>query len=214
MKYRTLSLYLIVSFFLSACDKPDVETATKTEPQEASSIKKHQPTQKVEYKEIEWEDLVPEGYRPDDVLEEYQTKYNLDELEDSDPLVIEVQAKLKELMASAPVDESFEGKSVKLPGYLLPLDTDGQTTSEFLLVPYFGACIHVPPPPANQTIYVKSTKPVKTEGLYDPIWVSGTINVEHKVSEYADAGYSMTAHIVEEYEVPEEELQANEAYSQ
>ena len=210
MKYCTIFLYLGFSLFISACNEPDTETNTRTESQETSSIKKSNPTQKIQYKEIDWEDLVPEGYRPDDVLEEYQTKYNLDELEDSDPLVIEVQAKLKELMASAPVDEKFEGQAIKLPGYLLPLDSDGQTTSEFLLVPYFGACIHVPPPPANQTIYVKTTKPVKTEGFYDPIWVSGIINVEHKVSEYADSGYSIAAHIVEEYEVPEEELQGNE----
>ena len=133
MKYYAILLYLSGSFLLSACDKPETQSGNMAETQNAIPVKKVQSTTKIQYKEIDWEDLVPEGYRPDDVLEEYQTKYNIDELEDSDPLVIEVQAKLKELMASAPVDESFEGKSVKLPGYLLPLDSDGQTTSEFLL---------------------------------------------------------------------------------
>jgi hypothetical protein len=202
MKYLTQITVLFVTFVLvimiAGCDTSNTES--KDAGQSAPGTAKA-----VSYKEIDWEDLVPEGYRPDEVLEEYMTEYKLDELEDYDPIVVELQAKLKELLASAPVDEKLNGQSVKLPGYLLPLDSDGETTSEFLLVPYFGACIHVPPPPANQTIYVKSSQPVKTEGLFDPVWVSGKIIVEHKVSEYADSGYTMMAQLVEEYQIPEEE---------
>ena len=197
------SLTLIFLLLLSACNSSDDSQKTLSKDTPNTQIEQTAAIA-VEYKEIEWAELIPENYRPDEVLDEYMTKYKLDELEDSDPIIIELQEKLRELLASAPVNENMSGQTIKLAGYLLPLESDGMTTSEFLLVPYFGACIHVPPPPANQTIYVKTDTPIETEGLFDAVWVSGEINVEHKVSEYADAGYTMSAKIVSNYEPPEE----------
>lgn len=208
--FKALPIVLTL-LFLSACDssKETQSQSFKNESQPnisgAPSKQENLLTKPASYKEIEWVDLVPEGYRPDEVLAEYFKKYNLDELEDSDPIVLEVQAKLKELLASSPVNEQLEGQNIKLAGYLLPLEYDGMTTSEFLLVPYFGACIHVPPPPANQTIYVKSKVPIEVEGLYDAVWVSGKLKVEHKVSQYADSGYFIESGQIEQYDLPQDQ---------
>ncbi|MCP3850650.1 MAG: DUF3299 domain-containing protein [Gammaproteobacteria bacterium] len=200
-----LLIILLSALLLTGCDSSSTDTTqTKfvSENQVSNSNMTHQPI----FKEVEWIDLVPDNYRPDEVLADYFKKYDLDNLEDSDPIVLELQQKLKELLASSPVNEQIDGQNIKLAGYILPLEYDGMSTSEFLLVPYFGACIHTPPPPANQTVYVKTEKPIEIDGLYDAVWVSGEIKIEHKVSEYTDSGYLMLAKTIEEYiEVEKEE---------
>jgi hypothetical protein len=91
----------------------------------------------------------------------------------------------------------LNGKRVKLGGYVVPLDFDATTIKEFLLVPFVGACIHVPPPPANQIVYVKSDKGFEISGQFDPVWVTGTIKTETAFTGLADAGYSLDAESVE-----------------
>ena len=74
--------------------------------------------------------------------------------------------------------EDYDGKTIKMPGYLLPLDvTDGEVT-EYLLVPWVGACIHTPPPPPNQIVYVKTTHPWKVGSPWEPVTVEGTLRAE------------------------------------
>lgn len=200
-----LLIFLFSALLLIGCDSSSTDVTQKklgSESQLSNSNNTLQPL----FKEVEWIDLVPDDYRPDEVLADYYKKYDLDNLEDSDPIVLEVQQKLKELLASSPVNEQIDGQNIKLAGYILPLEYDGMSTSEFLLVPYFGACIHSPPPPANQTIYVKTEKPIEIDGLYDAVWVSGEIKIEHKVSEYTDSGYLMLAKTIDEYvEIEKEE---------
>ncbi len=69
----------------------------------------------------------------------------------------------------APVVKSLDGQQVKLPGYIVPLEVneEGRTT-EFLLVPYYGACIHVPPPPPNQIVHIFSEMGVRVEDSTSP----------------------------------------------
>lgn len=152
--------------------------------------------------ELEWTELVPEGFNPDQLLEQYQEKYNIDQLSDDDPRIQELQTKLEELWNTAPVNTALNGKIVKLPGFIVPLESDGQHTYEFLLVPYYGACIHVPPPPANQTIYVtmQDKKGAEIRKLFDTVWVTGVINTEKLSTDMADAGYTIHATRVEPYE--------------
>jgi uncharacterized protein len=91
----------------------------------------------------------------------------------------------------------FNGKRVKIGGYVVPLDFEATTIKEFLLVPFVGACIHVPPPPANQIVYVKSDKGVEIGGQFDPVWVTGTLKTETAFTGLADAGYTINADEVE-----------------
>ncbi|AGK59077.1 hypothetical protein HYPDE_37028 [Hyphomicrobium denitrificans 1NES1] len=91
----------------------------------------------------------------------------------------------------------LDGQNVSIGGYVVPLDFDATTVKEFLLVPFVGACIHVPPPPANQIIYVKTDKGFEVGGQFDPVTVTGKINTTVAFTGLADAGYTITADSVE-----------------
>ena len=97
------------------------------------------------------------------------------------------------------VVEELNGKNVKLAGYGLPLDFNGETSKEMLLVPYFGACIHVPPPPPNQIVYVTSEEGFRFGGLFDPIEVTGLMNTHVIRTDLADIGYQIVAEKIEPY---------------
>ncbi len=91
----------------------------------------------------------------------------------------------------------LNGKPVRLGGYVVPLDFEATNVKEFLLVPFVGACIHVPPPPANQIVYVKVEKGFEVSDTFAPVTVTGTIKTDFAVTGLADAGYTMEATSVE-----------------
>jgi hypothetical protein len=91
----------------------------------------------------------------------------------------------------------LDNQNVSIGGYVVPLDFDATTVKEFLLVPFVGACIHVPPPPANQIIYVKTDKGFEVGGQFDPVTVTGKIKTTVAFTGLADAGYTITADSVE-----------------
>ncbi len=95
----------------------------------------------------------------------------------------------------------MEGKTVRMAGYMVPLDGAAYRTTEFLLVPYYGACIHVPPPPPYQIVHVKA---IPAEGfpldIQKPVWVEGTFSLQPKQSVYGEAGYSMEVRDVQAFE--------------
>jgi hypothetical protein len=99
--------------------------------------------------------------------------------------------------APAPVVAALDGKRVRIGGYVVSLDFDATRVKEFLLVPFVGACIHVPPPPANQIVYVKSEVGFEVSGMFDPVWVTGTLKATAAHTGLAEAGYSLTAEKVE-----------------
>ena len=93
----------------------------------------------------------------------------------------------------------LNGQMVKIPGFMVPLDFVEGKVSSSLLVPYFGACIHVPPPPPNQIVHVKFEKPIEIDSIWDPIWVTGKLGLERYASDFVEAGYSMEGEGVEKY---------------
>lgn len=99
------------------------------------------------------------------------------------------------------VVEELNGALVKIPGFVVPLEvsTEGKV-SEFLLVPYFGACIHFPPPPANQIVYITAQEPIDLESTWEPIWATGELKTEFRETGLAYAGYTMVAESTEVYE--------------
>ena len=98
------------------------------------------------------------------------------------------------------VVEELNDVEVKIAGYVLPLDFEATTVREFLLVPYVGACIHVPPPPPNQIIYVTSEEGIEVGGLFEPMWITGKLETSTFSNELADVGYIMTLNDSEPYE--------------
>jgi hypothetical protein len=121
--------------------------------------------------------------------------------------IVKIQAKIKEIQTS--IVKELDGQLIRMPGYLLPLEVSSAKVTEFLLVPYVGACIHVPPPPPNQIIYVKAAQDngYESKKIFEPVWVTGIISVKSMSKELylvdgssgIDIGYGMQANKIEPY---------------
>lgn len=101
---------------------------------------------------------------------------------------------LPAVMYSRNTVAAMDGRQVLLGGYPVPLESDekGRST-EFFLVPYPGACIHVPPPPPNQIVLVRYPAGVMIEDIYAPLWVDGRLQIEPVSNALADAVYALDA---------------------
>jgi hypothetical protein len=105
------------------------------------------------------------------------------------------------------VNPLLNGQKIRIPGYLLPLEFSGKQVSEFLLVPWVGACIHTPPPPPNQIVHVRPEKPVAMSGMFEPVWVTGMMTTGALKKSLSmvdgaadiDIGYSLRGAQVEPY---------------
>ena len=95
---------------------------------------------------------------------------------------------------------TWAGQKVRLPGYVVPIEFDGTLVTGFLLVPYMGACIHVPPPPPNQIVYVPIKEPIDFDELFDAVYAIGTFDAELSSTELAQVGYRIIDATVERYE--------------
>ncbi|MDR2459416.1 MAG: DUF3299 domain-containing protein [Deltaproteobacteria bacterium] len=143
-----------------------------------------------------WDELVDPGWDPESIFEDL----NIDEMSDNDPRIEEVLEEFLRRWNNAPINPSMDGKNIKIPGFVVPLDFEETLIREFFLVPFFGACIHVPPPPPNQIIYVKSQAGVKDLAVMDVVWVYGKIKAEkYSADNLGLAGYTLPADKVEEY---------------
>lgn len=150
---------------------------------------------------LEWDDLIPESFSFDDLFEETDLDVDIDTLDDNDPRAIEAMEAVREQLDAAPVVDTLDGQRVRLPGFVVPLEGNRNEVSEFLLVPYFGACIHVPPPPANQIVYVTTgEEPASIRGTFDTVWVTGTMHTERTRQEKGTAGYTIRAEDVAPYD--------------
>jgi hypothetical protein len=123
-------------------------------------------------------------------------------LNDGDPKVYEMMRQMREVWDNAPPNAKMDGVTVKLPGYVVPLEDVRGELKEFLLVPYFGACIHTPPPPANQIVHVVAGKPLKEVRMMDAVWVTGKLKVHRGDSAMGISGYKMEDVVVERYSAP------------
>ena len=134
------------------------------------------------------------------------------ELESSGLDVDKLLARRVEIMelrraALVGVNQALIGETVRIPGFVVPLEFHDLRAVEFLLVPTAGACIHIPPPPANQIVHVRYPEGIEVKTLYDAVWVSGQIAAEQSVQtvSYVDgvapveASYVMQPTLVEPY---------------
>ena len=98
-------------------------------------------------------------------------------------------------------NKSLDGATVRLPGFIIPLDArrDG-VVDEFLLVPYFGACIHVPPPPPNQLVYVRMARRTTLQSPYDAYWITGKLHLQTTTTHLGSAAYALRAEKIELYQ--------------
>lgn len=110
------------------------------------------------------------------------------------------EERYQQALTSTKVVPEMAGKMIRIPGFVVPLTFDDQEQiTEFFLVPFFGACIHMPAPPPNQIIFVQTSKGFRVEHLFDPIWVIGKLAITLTENELASAAYSLTMDHFEEY---------------
>lgn len=147
------------------------------------------------YREIAWEDLVPKEWDP---LKRFRD-LKLDSMSDSNPKVLQLMRDMRATGDNAPTNRQMNGAAGKLAGYIVPLEAIQGELKEFLLVPYFGACIHSPPPPANQIVHVVLDKPAKGFRTMDAVWAGGTLKTLRQDSWVGMSGYRMQAALLEPY---------------
>ncbi len=161
------------------------------------------------YQYTKWVELIPKKdlealYNPPEEI------MNIPEGAENDAIANDVfktlmQAKngaYQDALASTDVIESMNNKKIKIPGFVVPVVIDGNKTTEFFIVPYFGACIHFPPPPPNQTIYAKYSKGFNLKNMYEPYDFSGLLTTSIKTHDLATSAYHLSIDLVETYQEP------------
>ncbi|MDR0564272.1 MAG: DUF3299 domain-containing protein [Azoarcus sp.] len=198
-KYALLfAICFAVGFILSRTHILSKETSSEAIESPPPSALTNEDAPPVSYKKTEWDNLIPESWNPEKTIE----ASGLNQFSDNDARRAEKIIKaIAEEWKNAPVNEQLNGQQIKIAGFVAPLEWENEKElKDFLLVPYFGACIHVPPPPANQIIYIKPEKPIKEIRAMDTIWVYGTIYVEKTDSgNMGVSGYRMKIDKVEPY---------------
>jgi hypothetical protein len=160
------------------------------------------------YRKLNWDELMPADWDPMKALK----GIDLSKMEDSDPRAMDALQTVRESWNNAPIEPKLDGARIEIPGFVVPLDVDSKSVKEFLLVPYFGACIHVPPPPSNQVLHVltpktltkEQQKALKNAALTSgAISVSGTLETAPIRTAMGFASYRLKADRVDPYKAPE-----------
>lgn len=138
------------------------------------------------YFDLNWSDLVPEGesFIPPSlrgVIDHSST--NL----------------MSEQPASSGLRTDWNGQIVRLPGYIVPIEYSGTGVTAFILVPFVGACVHVPPPPANQLVFVTTKEPYESTGLFEAVNVVGMFGTSTMTTQLAEIGYALSADRIEAF---------------
>lgn len=151
---------------------------------------------------VDWLDLLPE--------EDYQAMLDMPEIghDSTEEAPGDFASGLRQrdrnlpaVMYSTRVVPEFDGQAVRIAGYPVPLESNAKGLfTSFFLVPYAGACIHVPPPPPNQIILVDYPQGIAIEDIYEPFWMQGTLLVDQTSNELADASYRFDAERVWVYD--------------
>ncbi|HMO45771.1 MAG TPA: DUF3299 domain-containing protein [Rubrivivax sp.] len=145
--------------------------------------------------ETSWDELMPKDWDP---IKEMRLG-DIGLVREGSAKERELMRQMREVWDHAPTNPKMHGARVRLPGYVVPLEEVKGELKEFLLVPYFGACIHTPPPPANQIVHVLSAKPLKGWRTMDAVWVDGTLQAARSDSAMGASGYSISDPVVERY---------------
>ena len=181
------------------------QPSTDKKPQISIDKKVIKPTP-ITFDTLEWDDLIPQ----DDLNALLNPPGYIDDIEDGgfeDDIGSEIKNFLdtagndryQQALVSTNIIKDLNGRDVRIPGFVVPVEFDEEIITEFFLVPYFGACIHSPPPPPNQIIYVQAAKGLKLETLYDPFWISGKLSTTLVENFMATAAYSLEMASYEAY---------------
>ena len=137
--------------------------------------------------DLDWADLLPEGETAIPPMIQSMIDH------DAPPSLASEQP------ASSGVRTDWNGQTVRLPGYIVPIDYSGTGVTAFILVPFVGACVHVPPPPANQLVFVTTEKPYETSGLFEAVNVVGMFGTASMTTHLAQIAYDLSADRIERF---------------
>jgi hypothetical protein len=222
VKFFTLPLLLIMVLALTACE-PVNDSLTAQSPVipenqtqvvgTAKAAQNELPASKIlpieDFMSAEWIDLIP----ADDLQALINPPEYLDDIVDGSPADDLNNTSLNNDAFSAPEDDRYQqalvstrvvpelnNVAIRIPAFIVPLEFDDeQKVTQFFLVPFFGACIHQPPPPPNQTVFAHYARGFTLESIYDPLWVSGIMKTSTIENDMATAAYSMEVHHLEMY---------------
>ncbi len=160
------------------------------------------------FRTIEWIDLIPQ----DDLDALLNPPESLGDIVDGsveDQIASQMQlamdqasdSRYQQALVSARVVPEFDGQAIRLPGFIVPLEfgQDQRGITKFFLVPYFGACIHMPPPPPNQIVYAEYDRGIVLDSLYQPYWLLGVLSTSLVENDTAIAAYSIRVEQIEVY---------------
>jgi len=215
--FKTYLFTTIVSAGLVGCSGPAADAPLSENKVEKSKVTQAEKNISLKLTEITWEDLMPEG--EDELLETLYVEFyqNLETkmLQNSTTLAAAARQQGTDVssIAEGSADDTMEqigtfnvvkdldGKHIRVPGYVVPFDFSADAEhKEFLLVPYFGACLHTPPPPPNQIILVKAETAAKITNIEDPVWLEGTLKTGEFLSDLGNSAYELNLSKLEPYE--------------
>ncbi|MDG0971620.1 MAG: DUF3299 domain-containing protein [Porticoccaceae bacterium] len=161
-----------------------------------------------QYTTIQWTELVPQEEidildNPPTYISDIEDGSTEDQLSSpvTNSIVLEMADRYQQALVSTNIKPEMNGRKVRIPGFIVPLEFDDQQViTEFFLVPYFGACLHMPPPAPNQMIHVKYAKGLEIDALYYPFWVSGVLKTSLVKNDLATAAYALEMASYEAYE--------------
>jgi hypothetical protein len=186
--------------------------------------KQHAPYR--QYRTIEWVDLIPEddleallsppdyladivdGSLEDQLPQPGEASLSPNEGNTEDQIAQQIKdaitsasdSRYQQALVSTRIKEEFKDQSIRIPGFIVPLEFDAEyTVTQFFIVPYFGACIHSPPPPPNQTVFATFAQGVNLDLIYDPFWFSGTLTTSITEKETVTSAYSLSVDSIEPY---------------
>ncbi len=139
-----------------------------------------------DYIDLNWTDLIPEG--------QPKVPPGIQSMIQHDTLGMSAQQP-----PSHGVRTEWSGETVRLPGYIVPIDYSGTGVTAFILVPFVGACVHVPPPPANQLVFVTTQEPYESSGLFEAVNVIGMFGTASTSTQLADIAYALSADHIEPF---------------
>ena len=159
------------------------------------------------FETIEWPDLMPPEVlaillNPPEYIAEIEDGSAEDQISSQMKSAVNQSEEdaYQQALVSTDVNENLDGALIRIPGFVVPLEFDEeQTISQFFLVPYFGACLHMPPPPPNQIILVNAPKGIQMSALYDPFWIEGQLSTNFQENDMATSAYAMQLQRIEPY---------------
>lgn len=158
------------------------------------------------YQTIEWTDLMPQEdldalMNPPEYLNEISDGSLEDQISSQlKGAMSENDSRYQQALSSTRIKPELNNRKVRIPAFIVPLEYDeAQNVTQFFLVPYFGACIHVPPPPPNQIIFADYQQGMTLGALYDAFWIDGTLQTTLTENDTATSAYSIRIDNIEPY---------------